>query len=453
MTRAKAMGLREIIVMLKRILGALWLGASLFFVTDAWAVGITAPATKQTHANHRQPNVVGPMPATDAKSATKEKKVTARAQSAVRPWVSPGWHKIESRLGSIGLDGTLHKSFDLGDDRETKLLGLRLELEHRLDLDAYGRAFSTWRIPALKGYLVPHGRKELVWKMPDGAIVRFERAIISHALSRAGDSSWLIRTTGPGDYEIRSLDGRGYWFRHGALTEVASPLLGNMNVSTQGGLIREIRLTDMAPSTPPLLHARYDEDGHCLRLQIGAKIVQTFSWNSSGQLASWQRADGSMVVFTYRHGLLSGITGAGKALQRLTWELNPGFGRGDAVWPAPVHLKSDCTHDYTYGATSKGYVITTSNRITGDLATTIFNPRLRSLEQLHNGKTLIADFHPEPNGRTALGEIEDGSGKILESYRYDSHGRLVSIQRRGEPERILRYDEGGRLMDFTSLTK
>jgi YD repeat-containing protein len=45
-----------------------------------------------------------------------------------------------------------------------------------------------------------------------------------------------------------------------------------------------------------------------------------------------------------------------------------------------------------------------------------------------------------------LERIETGKGEISEAYQYGPSGRLISMKRRGEPERTLSYDESGRVM-------
>jgi YD repeat-containing protein len=370
--------------------------------------------------------------------------VSVHATEPGNPWKSPGWEKIEEGLGSIALDGTLRKRYPIEETSEMKLLGLHCVLEHRIETDAYGEARSVWRIPALLSYVVPDGRDKLLWQSSSQA-VRFEKAQIGRALSAAGSDRWRIRETAPGDYEIRSLDGRGYRYVRGVLVSMIHPALGELRITAQGGLIREIRRQDRAADTAPLLRADYDERGHCLSLQLGEAAPHIFIWDRAGQLQTWTRPDGAKILFAYRGALLSQITENEKPPSHYRWEPNPGYGHAGSPWHLPVHLSSDGTHDYSYNVASTGFMVEVSDRITGQRTTTVFNPRRRRMEQRGEAVTTIAVFQASGEGMK-LERIETGKGEISEAYQYGPSGRLISMKRRGEPERTLSYDESGRVM-------
>ena len=279
--------------------------------------------------------------------------VTAQTEGKKAPaWESTQWTRIEGATGLMNLDGTLRLSFPLGASDALKQLGVRFELEHRIDADATGRPRSDW--------------------------------------------------------------------------------------------ITRIEQTDTPAGEPPLLQARYDDCGRLISWQVGAEKPQQLIWSEDGCLTDWRRADGSEVRLRYRDNLLSEILERGKPPQLFTWGENPGHVRGDSRWAAPVHLVSDGASDYTYELTSKGFVMQRTERAKGALTTTTFNPRRRRLNQQTEGFHFLVVFRSGPGG-SALERIEIG-GEIMEKYLYDARGQLTGIQRYGEGERTLSYDESGRLM-------
>lgn len=188
----------------------------------------------------------------------------------------------------------------------------------------------------------------------------------------------------------------------------------------------------------------YDENGRVISCQIGDDQVQRLEWNREGQLVSWRRGDGSEVRFAYQDGLLCGVMEPDKKPRQFTWQKNPGFGRGDSRWLAPVHLVSDGADKYSYKLTQKGFLLEKRGGAAETIIRTLFNPRRRRLEQQNNGFKFVVKFRGHGGG-TALEQIEVG-GEIMERYVYDDHGQLTGLQRSGEPERKLSYDESGRLM-------
>jgi YD repeat-containing protein len=109
-----------------------------------------------------------------------------------------------------------------------------------------------------------------------------------------------------------------------------------------------------------------------------------------------------------------------------------------------VHLASDGVNDYTYELTSKGFVMKRTELATRVVTTTVFNPRRHRLNQQAGEFDFLVVFRAEAGG-AALERIEVG-GEIMEKYLYDDRGQLIGIQRHGEGERTLTYDESGRLM-------
>ena len=451
------------------------------------------------------------------------------------PWQSQHWERIEAGLGNIALDGTLKVSFPLSESgeaapqtkgpsknptnpqsvwqldvtRNLSLLGVRCALEHRVETDAYGNARSAWRVSGLQSSLAPSGRDHLLWRPLGGRSVRFRRSEIGRALSPAGATGWLIRMASPGDYEIRSLDGRVWRYTQGLLQSAGHPALGEVHFTIKGGFVREI---GRAGETP-LLRAEYDDAMRLISLELAGGKPHRLRWNADGELLRWERADGGEVTFTYRDGLLSEVRAPEETPRRFGWAENPGHGRGDSKWPAPVHLASDGENRYTYDLTSKGLVIercaipkgtrmgaspfparvglplacradlsaegsakaealgrrpvgTPLQTQSGAAASagptecrepqdtegrsertvTIFNPLRHRLEQKADNETLIVTFRDETAGRGAPERIETGRGEILEEYRYDERGQLLGVKRKGEPEISLSYDESGRLM-------
>lgn len=360
------------------------------------------------------------------------------------PWESTQWTQIEAALGAVSLDGTLRLNLPLGASTALKQLGVRLELEHRIETDAVGWARSEWRLKGLQSSLVPTGRTQLRWQPLAGAPVKFERAKIGRRLTNAGSPSWLIRELAPGEHEIRSLDGRAWRYRRGALVSAEHPTLGQLRFSTQGAWITRIEQTDTPTGAPPLLQAGYDDCGRLVSWQVGTEKPQQLMWSEDGHLTTWRRVDGSETQLRYRDSLLSEVLEPGKLRQHFIWGENPGYGRGDSRWAAPVYLASDGVNDYSYKLTSKGFVMKRTELGKEAVTTTVFNPRRRRLSQQTGGFNFLVVFR-NGSGGSALERIEVG-GEIMEKYIYDEHGQLTGIQRHGEEERSLSYDESGRLM-------
>jgi len=371
--------------------------------------------------------------------------VSAQTENKKAPaWESTQWTQIEAALGAVSLDGTLRLNLPLGASVDLKQLGVRLELEHRIETEATGRARSEWRVKGLQSSLAPTGRTQLRWQPPAGAPVKFERAKIGRRLADAGATRWLIRELAPGELEIRSLDGRAWRYRQGALVSAEHPTLGQLRFSTQGAWITRIEQSDAPAGEPPLLQARYDDCGRLVSWQVGAGKPQQLTWSEDGRLTTWRRADDSDVQLRYHDNLLSEMLESGKPPQSFAWGENPGYGRGDSRWAAPVHLVSDGANDYTYELTSKGFVMKRTELAKDTVTTTVFNPRRRRLNQQADGFDFLVVFRQGVGG-TALERIEV-RGEVMEKYLYDERGQLTGIQRHGEPERRLNYDESGRLM-------
>jgi len=360
---------------------------------------------------------------------------------------SPYWAQVERAMGSMNVSGALRLSYPLGEVQTLQILGLRCILEHALESDANGRARSTWRITGLKTSLVPTDRKHLQWHPLIGPSVIFDQAKIERALSEAGNPRWLIREATENEYEIRALDGRAWRYKRGVLIAVEHPSLGTVKVLMQGGLVREIRQTDVASDAPALLIAEYNEQARLIVLTLAGIGTHRFGWDALGQLVSWQRADGAEVHFSYTDGLLSAVSGPNKESRHFTWTENLGSGRGDARWAYPVHLASDEINDYMYDLSSSGFIMNCRDRATHAKTVTIFNPLRRRIEQTSGDSTLIVTLHKRMGlSRSGLENITTNTGVILEAYSYDDKDQLIGLKRKGQPDRQFTYDDLGRIM-------
>ncbi len=367
------------------------------------------------------------------------------APALTTKWVSK-WADVEEAMGAMNLDGTLRLSYPLCDQPELKRLGFVLELRHGVEVDAQGRARTVWLFRGLQSSLVPSGRERLRWRVPSGASVEFERAKIEAAFSGAGSKRWLIRESGSAEYEIRSAEGRTWRYRSGQWVGIDDPALGGFSVTTQGALLHEVRRIDGLPQAAALLRATYDEEGRLLTLALGSAAPHYFTWDEQGQLSSWQKTDGRVMHFHYCEGLLVEIVEPDTNPQVFVWAQNPGYGRGDSRWAAPVHLSAKGTDTYGYSLSAKGFTLWKKGASTDEDVVTVFNPRRRRVEQRAGGKTVIVTFRGGTLTRGALEKIETGQGELLEIYRYDERGQLIGVKRLGEPERMLSYDDEGRLM-------
>lgn len=362
------------------------------------------------------------------------------------------WAKIEAATGAMLLDGTLRCSFPLGSSRDLTRLGLRLELEHRIETDERGKARSAWRIKGLQTCLMPSGWEHLRWQPPAGQTQLFERKKIGRALANAGPARWLIRESAPGQHEIRSQDGWAWRYAQGTLAAIEHPHLGSLRVSTQGAWITRIAQAGAPAGQPALLQARYSDGGRLRMLQLEKENAQELTWNDAGELVVWRRADGREVRWNYEAHLLGGIIEPDQPPRAIRWRENPGYGRGDSRWPAPVHLAAAGADEYDYRLTSRGFILGRKEGGTGAKTITLFNPRRHRLEQQINGRRFIVKFRKQSHSRGALERIETGDGKVLEEYSYDESGRLVGVKQAGKPLMNLDYDDIGRLIGIKEET-
>jgi YD repeat-containing protein len=356
------------------------------------------------------------------------------------------WVQIEHELGSMRLDGTLKYSVLLGEGKELKQLGLRLELEHAVEVDADGLPRSAWRVRGLSSSLAPSGREQLRWQSLTGTEHLFERAKIGRAFSATDPARWMIREPRSGKFEIRSREGWVWQYARGTLTGIDHPILGPLRVSTQGAWITRVESSDALAGGHPLLQASYSKNGRLQTLQIGGLPAQQLVWSEAGELVTWLGVDGRKTYWTYKHNLLSEIADSGKPVRNILWRENSGYWRGDSRWLAPVHLAAFDNDQYDYELTRRGFLLSRKSVGSRAKVVTLFNPGLRRLEQDSGGERLIVKFRRGSGGRGALERIETADGKILEEYLYDGTGRLGGIKRAGQPLIQLDYDDHGRLI-------
>jgi YD repeat-containing protein len=346
---------------------------------------------------------------------------------------SPAWQRVLAGLGSIGLDGTLRLRYSLGETRELNLLGIHCVLEHRIEEDAFGNARSVWRVRALQSSLAPGARDELLWRRPGGTAVRFSRRRLGRFLVETEGGRSVVRQDGPEVAEVWSPDGVVWRYLNGILVGAELPARGTLRVESRGGVIARIDSDDSRPGEPELLHAEFDALSRLTDLKIGALPAHSFRWNESGQLVGWRRGDGSEFRFEYRDGLLVGIGGPGRSARRFSWKPNAGAARGDSLWPAPVHLATDDANTFSYGLSARGFIIDVHQAAPGGDRRVVFNPVRRRLEYRGSREKLVVTFLPGTAGRSPVGQVEDGCGGLLESYRYGADGRVLAVTRRSEP--------------------
>ncbi len=331
-------------------------------------------------------------------------------------------------------------------------LGLDLNLSHKLFVTEEGQPRSKWQVAALQTSLAPEDREHLRWSPPGGIpAVKFKTALIGRAFSYAGGKRWLIREKADANYEIRSPEGQVWVYRRGILTEIEHPLLGRIVVEARGALIQRMFYSD-GVERKTLILASYDDLGRLIEIQFGRSERHAFTWATGGGLSNWSRQDETEMNFSYRNGLLERVVDGEKPAMQLVWRENPGWQRGDRSWPAPCHLASDGERDYHYDFSSAGFLIEVRQHAGVMLSRTHFNPRRRRLEQRAAGESLLILFNPKDAVSGGIGEVRNGRGELLESYRYDINGNLVSITRKGEPTLNMRYDESGRVMALDEET-
>jgi hypothetical protein len=378
-------------------------------------------------------------------SPAERKRTAATSTTRTPPWHSEEWSRIERRLGDIRLDGTLRCSFPLADSAEAAAVCGPAVLEHSVALSPWGRPTTVWRIAALTTWLLPEADGRLCWQRPGGDVVHFDRRALGPALAPAGNGPWLVRERTPGQIDIRLPDGRSWEYREGALVAVEHPLRGRFQVTTRGALIVDLMRVEGGTSDR-ILHADYDVSGRLVTLHVGNTLA-TLEWRD-GELTRLVGGEPKPVNFSYRGGLVAAIEPDGGPPRTIAWRENSDWWRGDSKWLAPVRLAASSGRTYTHTLSPRGYGIVVRDD-TGRIATEIvYNPRRSRLEEkTSDGQRRVVMFH---RGRVGIGsgidQIMDGSGALLEAYRYTAEGLLIGVSKQGAPEESLDYDTNGRLL-------
>lgn len=279
-------------------------------------------------------------------------------------------------------DGTLAHAWLIGETDTLRFFGMRLILNPDIAVDAFGRIRTSWRISGLKSSLVPSGREILLWQPPGGAPVAFKARMIERTFARAGQiSAWQIRRVGPEVYEMRSGDGTLWRYNGGLPVSVTHPRLGKLTFTTQGAHIREIQHAASTGQSKRLLLVEYDQAARFHSVTIGTEATHRFIWSEAGELTDWQHGRGSNLVFTYHDGLLSGVAEDGQTPEKFSWRENPGWRRGNSIWPMPAHLASDNHCIYSYAMTRKGFVLGRTERDSARHTELVYRPKHSPLDQ------------------------------------------------------------------------
>lgn len=362
------------------------------------------------------------------------------------PSYSKHLREIERNMGLVRPNGLPDLEFPIETSDILELLGVRLGLRHVIISDAYGNYRSTWKISGLQSALTPRARGKLVWTQLSSQSITFDIDDIGPSLSHAGQTNWLIRKPSAMRYDIRAPDGRIWRYLNGYIETIRHPLLGEVKFDTRGAMVRRIHPPTSLVGEAPLLKVTYDTFGRPRSLAVGERVVSIFEWSDRQQLSLWQSSESGRVTFSYKEGLLTKVVTPNVATRWFKWAINGGHERGDSRWPAALHLAEDNENCYSYTLSHEGYRIARFDKDSGFESVTLFNPRRQRLEQKIGQSRLIASFISLDDRTTVLSKIEDGEGQILEQYTYDELGRLVGIERRGEPKQRLSYSQSGRLI-------
>lgn len=319
--------------------------------------------------------------------------------------------RIASRFGGIHLDGTANLDFDIDEPEALRDFGMRFQLRHRIELDAYGRPRSQWWVSGIQTSLVPAGANCLRWTGLNGRQVLFEREEGARQFVAEGTKEWLIGTDrSSGLCEVRSRSGRRWRYAGGMVTAEEDPEMGRLRFETDGAFIREISRSG-PPGGGPLMRGGYDTLGRLTTLTFGRDRTERFVWNDDGELTAWMRADGVRLTFAYSRGIVCGIDRNGRRFKTLRWEENRGWRRSDSRWLAPVHLAADSDYDYGYGISEAGYRITVRKAGVG-IGEAIYNPRENLVVQSDERRDSVTWEIDRADGGIRIIEIEGRGGAM-----------------------------------------
>jgi hypothetical protein len=290
---------------------------------------------------------------------------------------------IASRLHNIGIHGSLVFRVPVFASDVLDHLRLRCDLEHHLDLDAWENGISRWDISSLHSWLIPSADGGRHWLSTDGLELIFRLEQIGSEFAPQRSNEFQIKTITPESYVVRSPTGVEWTYSNCFLSKIHSPILGNFDVTSIGGLLTDVAYRESGASRS-ILAARYDEYLRVTSLTTSEGGKASLTWNGGSLL----RIDGGpdqTTRFAYSLGLLASIEGPHRHIE-VRWQINNGYNKGDSLWFYPVHLRSFGASDYCYELEPNGYLITVSDRTTGIEEITRCNPARHELEQIDQNR-------------------------------------------------------------------
>jgi O-Antigen ligase len=288
--------------------------------------------------------------------------------------------QMAARLHNISIRGVLVLNFPIASSEVLDELRLRCDLEHRIDVDAWQNAVSSWHIPALQSWLVPDGGGGVRWLSTDGTELHFTDNDIIRGFGLKVTRDYSIRRATATAYEVRGPTGLIWLYSEGQLSRITDPRLGVFRVKANGG-----KLCEVSPVNPAggimIMTAQYNDDGDVTSIETNGGNRIAFGW-ANGALMSMNRGGRSQIGFAYDQGLVSRIDESPGKSRAIRWEKNPGSLAGDSPWYYPVHLCLYDKWDYDYHVTLNGYLIRARNRALSTIETTLCNPQRREIEQV-----------------------------------------------------------------------
>ena len=386
--------------------------------------------------------------------------VPAFAQSNT---LSNHWDYEKTHLKQISIDGSLYKKFSLARFNQFPEAALSIELVHslsRYSWDVY-QQFSLWTVPQLNSYAVSLGSDQIAWLAPNGEEINFyqnakaQYQILEVAPAKLTRPWTAVREGNSNRIEIHSDEDWVYIYRDGSLKLLELPSGRRLSFKTKLSQIEAITLV-VDGRQKVLLEAEYDSLRRLIDLSVGP-INYRFEYIGDSEFLKSLLPFGIVergTFFSYDNGFISELHLPNGEHQVFNWhkDFNPseaGSERLAFMNDNQAFLYRDSEYIYSIEQSKKGISLTASNRL-DQTESLVFNSIKNRLSRIDRGgqkHEISWKKDSNPAIKNKLGKITAPNGTVLLDLTYDSEGRVIRMQRRGEAEIAFKYDTLERMIE------
>ena len=374
------------------------------------------------------------------------------------------WNYEQIHLKNLSIDGGLFYKFTLGSLTQLPEAAFNIELVHtlsRYSWDLYPE-FSLWTVPQLTTYVVSFGEDQIIWLAPNGKEYVFDRneranyKILETIPAKLNRDWTVVHKPNTSRVEIHSNKGWVYIYRDGILKFLELPSGQKLRFKTDLTQIHEISIV-VSGEKHVLLEAEYDALKRLSKLTMGANWYQFEYISDSDLLKSFkpfgieERAN----EFNYYRGFVSKIMLPTGKVETIEWHLdledikkrNPLLFESLEVFAV---LARDSDYLYQIQYKHNGIALSASDKLNHQ-EYLLLNPIKNSLLRIdRNGLkhqiTWKSDENPLINDK--LAQVTAPNGSALIDLTYDSEGRVVRMEKRGEGAMFFKYDALDRITEL-----